>query len=212
MSSRVPIRAVWWAVCLAALAPAAWLLAGAFTGGLGANPIDKLTDETGTWTLRLLLASLAITPLRRLTGWNELIRLRRMLGLMAFFYGTLHVATFAVLDHFFDVSRIAADIVKRPYITAGFVGFVLMVPLALTSTTGWIRRLGRRWQQLHRLAYVSAIAGVVHYLWLVKIDTSRPVRYAVVLVVLLGVRLVWTLRKRTPARGSSRLASSPGQS
>jgi sulfoxide reductase heme-binding subunit YedZ len=208
---RVPIGVLRVVVFVAALTPAAWLVASAFTGGLGANPIDRITDETGTWTLRLLLTTLAITPLRRLTGWNDVIRLRRMLGLFAFFYGALHVSTFVVLDHFFDVQRIAADIARRPFVTAGFVAFVLMVPLAVTSTAGWIRRLGgAAWQRLHRLAYVSAAAGVVHYLWLVKSDTTRPLRYAAVLVVLLGVRATWTLRRRTARRGA-RLVGSPGR-
>jgi sulfoxide reductase heme-binding subunit YedZ len=192
MSVRV-LEPIVFAACLV---PVAWLGYGALTGGLGANPIDAVTDETGTWTLRLLLATLAITPLRRLTGWNDLIKVRRMLGLFAFFYGTLHVSTYVVLDQFFDPASILGDIAKRPFITAGFVGFVLMVPLAVTSTAGWIRRLGgRRWQRLHRLAYVSAAAGVVHYYWLVKADVSRPLRYAAVLAVLLGARAVWAWRR-----------------
>ena len=179
------------------LAPFAWLVFAAFTDRLGANPIDAITDETGTWTLRFLVATLAVTPLRRLTGWNEIITLRRMLGLFAFFYGSLHAATYVVLDQFFDPASILGDIAKRPFITAGFTGFVLMVPLAITSTAGWIRRLGgRRWQQLHRLAYVSAAAGVIHYYWLVKADVSRPLRYAVVLAVLLLARVVWGARQR----------------
>ena len=184
-------------------APVAWLAVSAVTGGLGANPIDRITDETGTWTLRLLLASLAVTPLRRVTGWNDLIKVRRMLGLFAFFYGALHVSTYVVLDQFFDPASIFGDIVKRPFITAGVTGFVLMVPLAVTSTAGWIRRLGgRRWQQLHRLAYASAAAGVVHYYWLVKADVSRPLRYAAVLAVLLLARLVWS-RTRAVSRRSA---------
>jgi len=185
---------------LAATLPAAWLVRGAFTGGLGANPIDKITDETGVWTLRFLLLTLAVTPVRRWLGWNELIGLRRTLGLFAFGYGVLHFATYFVLDHFFDVDRVFADVVKRPFVTAGFTGFVLMIPLAITSTRGWIRRLGRRWQQLHRLAYASAIAGVVHYLWLVKADLGRPLRYAAILVVLLGARLVWMARAGMASR------------
>jgi sulfoxide reductase heme-binding subunit YedZ len=177
------------------LAPAAGLVWAGATGGLGANPIDAVTDTTGTWTLRLLLATLAVTPLRRLTGWNRLIAVRRTLGLLAFGYGTLHLLTYVVLDQFFALDLILADIVKRPFITAGATGFLLMVPLAVTSTAGWIRRLGgRRWAQLHRLAYLSAAAGVVHYYWLVKSDTTRPLRYAAVLTVLLAARLAW--RKR----------------
>jgi sulfoxide reductase heme-binding subunit YedZ len=194
-------RALRAALFVAALLPAAGLAWGAATDSLGANPIDKITDETGTWTLRFLLVTLAITPLRRLSGWNDVIRFRRMAGLFAFFYGGLHLATYGVLDQFFAIDAIAADIAKRPYITVGFTGFVLMVPLAVTSTAGWIRRLGgRRWQRLHRLVYVSAAAGVVHYLWLVKADTTRPLRYAAVLGVLLAARLVWLRRGRRPTR------------
>jgi sulfoxide reductase heme-binding subunit YedZ len=180
----------------ASLAPLAWLLWGGFADRLGANPIDVITDETGTWTLRFLVATLAITPLRRVTGLNGLVRVRRMIGLFAFFYGSLHFLTYLWLDQFFDLGEIGRDIAKRPFITAGFTAFVLMVPLALTSTAGSIRRLGgRRWQALHRLVYVSAAAGVVHYWWLVKSDISRPLRYAVILGVLFGVR-VWWMRKR----------------
>lgn len=190
-------------VFAACLLPAAWLVYAALTGGLGANPIDRITDETGTWTLRFLLGTLAVTPLRRVTGWNEVITLRRMLGLFAFFYGSLHAATYVVLDQFFDPASILGDIAKRPFITAGFTGFVLMIPLAVTSTSGWIRRLGgRRWQRLHRLAYVSAAAGVVHYYWLVKADVSRPLRYAAVLAVLLGARAAWAWRRAVVSRRS----------
>ena len=145
---------------------------GLFTGGLGANPVEFITHTTGTFALVFLMITLAVTPLRRITGYASLIRLRRMLGLFAFFYTCLHLSTFVVLDHFFDPAAIVADIFKRPYITAGSVGFMLMLPLAATSTAGMIRRLGgRRWQQLHRLIYFCAIAGVVHFLWLVK---GRP--------------------------------------
>jgi sulfoxide reductase heme-binding subunit YedZ len=187
------------------LGPAAWLVWAAAIDGLGANPIDAITDTTGTWTLRFLLITLAVTPLRRLTGWNEVIGVRRMLGLFAFAYGTLHFSTYLVLDQFFAFDAIVADIAKRPYITVGFTGFVLMVPLAVTSTAGWIRRLGgRTWRRLHRLVYVSAAAGVVHYLWLVKADTTRPLRYAALLAVLLGLRAAWAAQKRlaAPRRGA----------
>lgn len=197
MSVRVAKRVVF----VAALAPALWLVYAALTDGLGANPIDKITDETGTWTLRLLVASLAITPVRRITGWNGLIRFRRMLGLFAFFYACLHFSTYVVLDQFFAMDAIVADVIKRPYITAGFTGFVLMIPLALTSTSASIQRLGgRNWQRLHRLAYVSAMAGVVHYWWLVKADTTRPMRYGTVLAVLLGARLLWAWQRSSRER------------
>jgi sulfoxide reductase heme-binding subunit YedZ len=186
-------------ICLfaAATIPAGMLVWWAFTDGLGANPIDKITDQTGTWTLRFVLITLAITPLRRLTGWNALVKFRRMSGLFAFFYGSLHFLTYFVLDQFFAFDQIVQDIAKRPFITVGFTGFVLMIPLAMTSTAGWIRRLGgRRWQQLHRLIYVTACAGVIHYLWLVKADTSRPLRYAAILAVLFGLRIAWAIRKK----------------
>ncbi|HET8562954.1 MAG TPA: protein-methionine-sulfoxide reductase heme-binding subunit MsrQ, partial [Candidatus Binatia bacterium] len=137
-----------------------------------------------------LLVTLGVTPLRRISGWNEVIKLRRMLGLFAFFYALLHFSTFVVLDHFFDFERIIKDVIKRPYVTAGFTSFVLMIPLAITSTTGMIRRLGRRWQQLHRLVYVVAIGGVIHFYWLVKADIRRPVIYVSVLALLLGYRLL----------------------
>jgi sulfoxide reductase heme-binding subunit YedZ len=181
----------------AALAPFCWLVWGAFTDNLGANPIDTITDETGTWTLRFLVLTLLVTPLRRWTGWNGAIRFRRMLGLFAFFYGSLHFLTYIWLDQFFALDEIVKDIVKRPFITVGFSAFVLMLPLALTSTTGWIRRLGgRRWQAVHRLVYVTAALGVVHYWWLVKADISRPVRYGVIVAVLLGARLWWAWQRR----------------
>jgi len=181
-------------VTLAGLVPAARLVWEAIAGGLGANPIDAITDTTGVWTLRLLLATLAVTPLRRLTGWNRIIAIRRTLGLLAFFYGCLHALTWVVLDQFFALGLMLEDLAKRPFITAGATGFALMVPLAVTSTAGWVRRLGgRRWAQLHRLAYLSAAAGVVHYYWLVKADTTRPLRYAAVLTALLGARVAWRL-------------------
>jgi methionine sulfoxide reductase heme-binding subunit len=186
----------------AALGPLAYLAWGLATDGLGANPVETITDETGTWTLRFLVLTLAVTPVRRLTGWNVLARFRRMLGLFAFFYGSLHALTYVWLDQYFDVAAIVSDVMKRPFITAGVVAFVLMVPLAITSTAGWIRRLGgRRWQLLHRLVYVSAIAGVVHYWWLVRLETDRPLRYAIVIGALLAAR-VWLGRRRQPgARG-----------
>jgi len=188
-------------VFVAALVPAAALVYGVFMNTLGANPIDAVTDETGTWTLRFLVVTLAITPLRKLTGWNVLIRYRRMLGLFAFFYGTLHFLTYIWLDQFFDVQAILKDIVKRPFITIGFTAFVLMVPLALTSTAGWIRRLGgKAWNRLHKLIYVSAICGVIHYLWLVKADISRPARYGAIVAVLLAARIWFAYNARHAAK------------
>ena len=180
-------------VFAASLIPAAGLVVGLFSGGLGANPVETITHTTGTFALVFLMLTLAVTPLRRITGYASIIRLRRMLGLFAFFYTCVHLSTFVVLDHFFDPAAILQDVLKRPYISAGTVGFLLMTPLAATSTAGWIRRLGgRRWQQLHRLVYFSAIAGVVHFLWLVKADAREPLIFASVLAVLLGYRIaVW---------------------
>jgi methionine sulfoxide reductase heme-binding subunit len=178
------------AIFLACLVPLAQLAFNAYTGDLGANPIETITRFTGSWSLIILIASLAVTPLRRITGRNELIKLRRMLGLFAFFYAALHFATYMVLDLYFDFPAILKDILKRPYITVGFTALVLMIPLAVTSTAGMIRRLGKRWQQLHYLVYVIAVLGVVHFYWLVKADISRPVQYGAVLALLLGYRLV----------------------
>ena len=190
MASIKPFTWIKIVVFAASLIPAARLVVGLFTDGLGANPVEFITHTTGTFALVFLMITLAVTPLRRITGYASLIRLRRMLGLFAFFYTVLHLSTFVVLDHFFDPAAILQDVVKRPYITAGSVGFLLMVPLAATSTAGWIRRLGgRRWQQIHRLVYFSAIAGVVHFLWLVKADLREPLIFAGVLAVLLGYRI-----------------------
>jgi sulfoxide reductase heme-binding subunit YedZ len=178
-------------VFLACLVPLGRLGWRAYSGNLGANPIEAITHATGDWTLIFLLINLAITPLRKLTNQLWLIRFRRMSGLFAFFYGTLHFLTYIWLDKFFDVHEMLADVAKRRFITAGFTGFVLLIPLAITSTSGWIRRLGgRRWNLLHRLIYFSAMAGVVHYVWLVKADLRKPLEYALVLSILLGYRLV----------------------
>ena len=188
-------------VFLACLVPLAVLL-GKFFGptptdmstwgvGLGANPIEKITHATGDWTLRFLLITLAVTPLRKLLGVPALIKFRRMLGLFAFFYACLHFTTYIWLDKFFNLHEMLADIAKRKFITVGFAAFLLLIPLALTSTAGSIRRLGgKRWQTLHRLIYVSAIAGVIHYLWLVKKDTRKPLIYGAILAVLLLYRVV----------------------
>ena len=181
------------AVFLLCLIPLALLGWKASSGGLGANPIEVITHATGDWTLRFLLITLAITPIRKLTGRLWLIRYRRMCGLFAFFYATLHFLTYIWLDKFFDLHEMLHDVAKRRFITVGFTAFVLLIPLALTSTAGWIRRLGgRRWQALHRLIYASAIAGVIHYWWLVKADIRLPLEYGVILGVLLGYRIaVW---------------------
>jgi sulfoxide reductase heme-binding subunit YedZ len=184
------------AVFALALAPLVWLAAT----DLGPNPIEKITHATGDWTLRFLVVTLAITPLRRWLNLPELIRFRRMAGLFAFFYGLLHFTTYLWLDKFFDLGEIVKDIAKRPFITVGFTGLALMLPLAATSTAGWIRRLGgARWRVLHRLVYVSAAAGVIHYYWLVKSDVRRPVFYGALVAALLVARLVAAVR-RAPAK------------
>jgi sulfoxide reductase heme-binding subunit YedZ len=177
-------------VFLACLIPLGHLVWKGFRGMLGANPIEVITHSTGTWTLTFLMITLAVTPVRKLTGMAWLIRFRRMLGLFAFFYGCLHLMTYVWLDQFFDFPGMLKDIAKRPFITVGFAGFVLMLPLAITSTQGWIRRMGgKRWQMLHRLIYVSALAGVVHYYWLVKADVRVPLIFAAVLAILMSYRL-----------------------
>lgn len=188
------LKAALFLACLLPLLHLAW---GAAHDELGANPIEYVTRALGDWTLNFLLITLTISPLRRYTGWHWLIRLRRMLGLYAFFYAVLHLTTYLWLDQFFDWQAIAKDIVKRPFITIGMSAFVLLVPLALTSSNGMIRRLGgRRWQQLHRAIYVIAIFGVVHYWWLVKRDTTQPLIYALLLAVLLGLRAWWREQER----------------
>ena len=182
-------------IFIAGLLPACALVVGALTDNLGANPIEFITHKTGTFALTFLIVTLSVTPVRRLSGWHEVIRARRMLGLFAFFYASLHLLTWVVLDQFFDAPAMIEDIAKRPYITVGMFGFLCMVPLALTSSAVMIRRLGRRWQALHRLTYVAAVAGVVHFWWLVKADITEPQRWAVILTVLLGLRAWWTIRK-----------------
>jgi sulfoxide reductase heme-binding subunit YedZ len=186
------------------LIPFLQLLYNGYNGDLGPNPIEYITRFTGSWSLIFLLVTLSITPLRRLTGWNDLVKFRRMLGLYTFFYALLHFGTFLVLDHFFDFERVAKDIVKRPYVTVGFTGFALMIPLAITSTSGMIRRLGKRWQQLHRLIYVIAIAGVVHFYWLVKADIRRPLQYGAVLALLLAYRLAVKLAPKIALKFTAR--------
>ncbi|MFM8332593.1 MAG: sulfite oxidase heme-binding subunit YedZ [Candidatus Methylumidiphilus sp.] len=177
-------------VFIAALLPLAKLAWLGLHDGLGANPIEKITRTTGWWTLAFLMFTLTATPLKTLVGWTWPVRLRRMLGLYAFFYACLHFLTYLVLDQFFDWPAIVKDIAKRPYITVGFPAFLLLAPLAVTSTQGMVRRLGgRRWKQLHRLVYPIAVAGVVHFWWLVKKDITEPAAFAGVLAVLLGFRL-----------------------
>ena len=183
-----------------ALLPPVRLFYGAATDSLGANPIEYITRDLGTWGLTFLLVTLGVTPLRRLTNWNWLLRLRRMFGLFAFFYVALHFTSYVWWDQFFDLAAIWKDVVKRPFITFGFVAFVMLIPLAVTSTNKMVRRLGaRRWQLLHRLVYVISVCGVLHYWWLVKRDITKPLIYAAILVLLLGFRLIYRqMQNRTP--------------
>lgn len=203
-------RILWLRAALAVLCllPFANLVLEYLRDDLTANPIERITLQTGWWGLTILLTTLAITPLRRLTGWNQLVRFRRMLGLFAFFYICLHFLTYLVLDHFFYWPTIVEDVFERPFITVGFTAFLLMIPLAITSTKGWIRRLGRGWQRLHRLVYLSAGLGVLHYYWKVKADTRLPLLFACVLAVLLLARAGPALRRRA-ARRASRASASP---
>jgi sulfoxide reductase heme-binding subunit YedZ len=176
--------------------PAGYLIYALFTENLGANPIEKLLHETGFWTLTFLLITLSITPLRKLTGWNKTIQFRRMIGLFSFFYAFMHFAVYLGLDRIFEWSEIVEDLSKRPYITIGFTAFIMLIPLTVTSTKGWIRKLGKKWQKLHRLIYLIAVLGVIHFWWLVKKDISEPLIFALILVTLFGLR--WVLsRKKT---------------
>jgi len=192
-------------ICGDCLLPLVRLMVLGGSGGLGANPIEFITRSTGTWTLVGLLLTLSVTPMRRLSGRADPIRYRRMLGLFSFFYACLHFVTYIWLDQFFDLAAIARDIVKRPFITVGFTAFVLLIPLAVTSTQTMMRRLGRRWQLLHRLVYPIVLLAVVHYLWLVKKDLTSPLIYGAVAVVLLALRLRWGVRLLQTLR--SRLVS-----
>lgn len=187
---------------LLALLPAGLLVRDALGDRLGADPVAAITHGTGDWALRMLLLSLAMTPLRKLTGQAWPIRFRRLVGLYAFFYACLHLSTYLVLDLQGYWPQIFDDIVKRPFMTVGFSAWLLLLPLALTSTRGWIRRLGRRWGQLHKLVYLAAVLAVLHFLWLVKSDLREPLIYAGVLAVLLGLRLWWKFRRR-PAQAPS---------
>jgi methionine sulfoxide reductase heme-binding subunit len=215
-------------VFLAALFPAAWLVWAALTGNLSANPLSDLTNETGVWALRFVCITLAITPVRRLTGWNAAIRFRRMTGLFAFFYGTLHFLTYVIADRFagldfpngvvsfgwWTARHLAAsvwdDIYKRPFITVGFTALMTMVPLAATSTAGMIRRLGgRRWNRLHRLVYATGVLAVVHYYWLVKADVQRPIVYGAVVGTLLAMRLVWANQRAAARAPAPRRVAAP---
>ncbi len=191
------LKTVLFVACLLPLLRLGWL---ALHHGLGANPIEYITRSTGWWVLSFLLLTLLVTPLRRLSGWNWLLRLRRMLGLYAFFYACLHFSIYIWLDQFFDWQGIVKDIGKRPFVTVGFAAFLCLIPLAATSTNAMVRRLGsKRWQALHRLIYAIAILGVVHFWWLVKKDIREPLIFGAVLAVLLGARLLFAARKAAPS-------------
>jgi methionine sulfoxide reductase heme-binding subunit len=194
------IRAAKVVLFLAALVPQALLIRGAITGDLGVNPAETIQLETGRWAFKFLLLSLAVTPVRRLTGWNRIIQFRRMLGLFAFFYAFCHFAAYWSFDLGFAFAAMIGDVLKRPFIAFGFAALLLMLPLALTSTKGSIRRLGKRWTQLHRLVYVAAALAALHFALKVKVFTGDPVIYAALVTVLLGFRVVWYLRKRERTR------------
>jgi len=201
---KIPIKVAKPLIFLLCLIPFATLVWAIYynvkydPSSLGADPLSVITDRTGDWTLRFVLITLAITPLRLLFGWNFAVRFRRMLGLFAFFYGFLHFLSYVWFTVVFDIHLIIEDVIKRKFITVGFTAFVLMIPLAVTSTKKWITRLGgKRWQALHRLVYVTGILGVIHYWWRVKSDIEKPLIYAVLLALLLGIRL-WKKFKPAP--------------
>ena len=191
------LKVVLW---LSALAPAAWVVVGYQREWLGANPTERMTHVTGMTTLVLLLVTLAVSPVRRLTGWNPVIRLRRPLGLFAFFYASVHFTIWLALYNVFNVDYIVEDIAERPYITVGFTAFLILIPMAVTSTKGWIRRLGKKWTVLHRGIYVAAALGVVHFYWLVKADTRLPLLLGGCLLVLMAYRVQRSLEGRAKRR------------
>ena len=197
------LKPIVWILCLA---PLGFLIYDGFTDNLTANPIEKVTNTTGIWTLRLIVATIAISPLRWATGLNKLVNYRRLVGLFAFFYACLHFSIYVVTTFFiegfsnFDASGFVADLLERPYITAGFTAFVLMIPLAITSTAGWIRRMGgKKWNKLHRLVYITALAAVLHYFWKVKLDATYPVYYGIGVASLLGFRFYRHFAKKAAA-------------
>lgn len=204
------LKGVVWVLGLYPLARVAWWLREGLIG-LGANPIERVLHHTGWWALTLLIVALAVTPLRRVTGRNELVKLRRPLGLFAFFYATLHFAIYVGLDQVFGWSFILEDIAERPFITVGFLAWLLLLPLALTSTRGWIRRLGRRWTLLHRLVYAAAALGVIHFYWRVKADTTVPLLFAAALLGLLLLRTRWTRGGQNEAPRRIRPGGAPGE-
>ena len=207
MTQKRAILALKVMLWLCALAPGGWLLAGLFRGWLGANPVEKLTHVTGMTTLVLLLLTLSVTPVRRFTRWNPVIHLRRPMGLFAFFYALVHFNIWFAFDLVFDLTYMIEDVVERPYITVGFSAFVVLIPLAATSTKGWIRRLGRKWAKLHKGVYLATTLGVVHFYWLVKADTRLPLLLGACLAVLLLLRTPYLTRTRKKGRAASGLAN-----
>ncbi|HET8985791.1 MAG TPA: protein-methionine-sulfoxide reductase heme-binding subunit MsrQ [Trueperaceae bacterium] len=191
------------ALWLLSLVPAALLVVDGFTMRLGINPIETITNRTGWWAMSMLAVTLAITPLRRVFGWHGLVRYRRQLGLATFIYASLHLGTYAFLDLGLDLSHLGEDIIKRPFITVGLVAWLLLLALAITSTNGWIRRLGKRWALLHKAVYVIAGLALLHFFWSQKADRARPLQFLAVFVVLLGVRVVysWLKRRRAAVQG-----------
>jgi sulfoxide reductase heme-binding subunit YedZ len=215
VNTLTQIRFIWKPSLFAAcLSPALLVVTDAFeiTGDLGANPVEAIQDRFGIWGLRFIMITLAVTPLRQITGRNWLVRFRRMLGLFAFFYVLMHFATWLVLDQGLLMSAIAEDITKRPFITIGFTAFLLLIAMAATSTNGIRRRMGRRWQQLHYGIYVAGILGLWHFWWQVKLDTSEPAVYAAILAVLLGYRLRRSLQRPRGRRGATVKAPHPAGS
>ena len=211
-----PLASKWTKVFifLLCLVPLGILVFRARTSNLGANPVEFIQHATGDWTLRFLIITLCITPFRKLLHLPDLIRFRRMLGLFAFFYACLHFLTYLGPDQSFDLAAMWKDVYKRPFITVGFAAFVLLIPLALTSTAGWIRRLGgRRWQMLHRLIYISAICGVIHYYWLVKSAVLRPLTYGAIVAVLLLWRVAdWFIRRGRTIAAAAKTQRAPANS
>ena len=189
-------RWFYWVVFLGCLSPAIGLVRDTYTGQLGVNPVETLLHETGRTALAILLAALAVTPIRRLTGWNRIQSVRRMVGVWSFFYALCHFLIYVVFNHLGDVRAILEDVFERKFIFSGMLALSILFVLTLTSTNGMIRRLGRRWQKLHRLVYVAAVAGAVHFVWGQKADIREPLIWAAGLAVLLGFRIVWTLRQR----------------
>jgi len=212
MTTTTQIRLIWKPVVFLACLVPALLIAGdtlGISGSLGANPVEEIQDRFGNWALRFILIALAVSPLRKATGWNRLARFRRMLGLFAFFYAVMHFLAWLLLDQSLDWSAITEDIVERPFITIGFAALLLLTAMAATSTAAMRRRLGRRWQQLHYSVYIVGILGVWHYWWQVKLDIREPLIYALILGGLLGYR-VWFARHKISAAAARQVARAGG--